>query len=548
MQNYENQTENTGKYARSHRDEMEEKEISLRPFVRILWNYRRVLILSISLAMIAFVLLALTLYLIQPIEHQSSIEFKLLFDGADHDQYPNGLPFSRAEIISTPVLTKVYEANDLKRYTTYDEFKNAVLIVESSRDLDLLRLEYQAKLGDTRLTSVDRSRLEQEFKQKEQALRVPQYTLTFMSAGLFARMPDALMNKVLNDILATWAEQAVDRKGVLKYQVRVFTPNVLLKDFLSAEDYLVRLDIMRDKINAIIVNVDELLRLPGANLVRVGESGISLPEIRANFEDVLRFKLEPLMVLIQAKAITKDGPQLTKYVDNRLNQAELERQEAAGKVTTLQEALKTYVLERGAVVASNGRDGSSSGTTGASMIPQISESFLDRIMQLSNQNGDLQYKQKLTDDIIKAGQIAVTKEKESMYYKELAASVRRGGAARDDQKETALIEERLNDIYTSVVNTLGQVDSLFKEISRQNLNPRTNLYTITSPFRTSREAAVSIRTLATYGAVTLILVLILGPLVCIVHYYLRQEVLPQPIPVVDTAGDKPVARAAAERT
>lgn len=38
------------------------------------------------------------------------------------------------------------------------------------------------------------------------------------------------------EILATWAEEVADRKGLLSYQVRVYTPNVLLKEFLEAEN------------------------------------------------------------------------------------------------------------------------------------------------------------------------------------------------------------------------------------------------------------------------------------------------------------------------
>src|SRR5262249_47822080 len=106
------------------------------------------------------------------------------------------------------------------------------------------------------------------------------------------------------------------------------------------------------------------------------------------------------------------------------------------------------------------------------------------------------------------------------------------------------IEKRLDEVYASVVNALGQIDALFKEISRQNLNPRTNLYTITTPYRTVRQAVLTIRTLMMYGFLTLMVTVILAPLACIVHYYLRQEILPRELPVARAADDKPAVRAA----
>ena len=125
-------------------DEVYDDEISLRPLVRTLWSYRRVIVASVSAILIVFLVWGLGTYVSQPAERQASLEFRLIFDGADRNEYPNGLTFARAEIIGTPVLTEVYEANELKRYCTYEEFKNGILILEANREVELLGFEYQA--------------------------------------------------------------------------------------------------------------------------------------------------------------------------------------------------------------------------------------------------------------------------------------------------------------------------------------------------------------------------------------------------------------------
>src|SRR5438552_1153261 len=125
-------------------DEPNEREISLKPLFLTIWAYRRVIAASVSATLIIFVLVTLGLYLLQPAERRATLPFRLVFDGANKNQYPNGLPFGTADIISPPVLGAVYDANDLKRYGSYEDFKNRIFILESNRDLQLLEFEYTA--------------------------------------------------------------------------------------------------------------------------------------------------------------------------------------------------------------------------------------------------------------------------------------------------------------------------------------------------------------------------------------------------------------------
>lgn len=514
-----------------------EGEISLKPLLLTIWSYRRVSAAIISAILILFFIGALGVFLSQPTERQTSIEFQALFDGADKGQYPNGLPFSRADIISTPILTGVYEANDLKRYLSFDEFKNHIFILESNRELELLQLEYRAKLEDRGLTAVDRTRLEAEFRQKQEALRVPRYSLNFFNSNGTRQMPASLINKVLSNVLESWAEQAANQKGVLTYQIRVYSPNLLSKDFLESEDYIERLDIIRDNINRLIANVDELLKLPGATVIRAAENRISLPEIRANLEDIRQFRVEPLIATLRVTGITRDPSQLTRYMEGRLSKSKLDHQQALGRVRILQEALNIYMRERGSLTASDNRQAAANSQALANpttMIPQLSESFLDRLIAISSQNGDIQYRQRLTDEIIAAGQTAVTIERDASYYEDLVSSLRRSPTltrSTADRAAIASIEKRYDDIYSAVLRAVDEIQAAYKELSRQNLNPRTSLYTITGPYTISAQRGLSLRTIILYALFTLLVSSLIVPLGCIVHHYFKREILPQPAEV-----------------
>jgi hypothetical protein len=169
-------------------------------------------------------------------------------------------------------------------------------------------------------------------------------------------------------------------------------------------------------------------------------------------------------------------------------------------------------------------------TQGASgLIPQLSESFLDRLVALSSQNSDALYRQRLTEQIISAGQANVALLKETTYYQDMLASARRTSSGAVDRKALAAVEKGFDAIYAAVVRAVEQGNAIYQELSKQNLNPRTNLYAMTSPFTITTERVVTLRRLALYGIWTLMLSLLLVPLTCFIHHYFRREILPQPV-------------------
>ena len=185
-------------------------EISLQPLLRTLWSYRQVISLAVAGVMACFVVAMLAAYAFQAVERLGTLEFRLLFEGASQGQYPNGTLFSSAEITSTPVLTEVFETNDLERYGSYEDFKNSVFVLQSNPELELLSYEYEAKLAASGLSPVDRRRIEDGFRTRRQSLTDSRFSLTLRGDALVARMPSSLVSKVLDDTLATWARQAAE--------------------------------------------------------------------------------------------------------------------------------------------------------------------------------------------------------------------------------------------------------------------------------------------------------------------------------------------------
>jgi len=180
-------------------------EVSLKPYFETLWSYRRVIAATVGGVVTLYLVGVLLVLLIAPVERVGSVQFRLLFEGAEKGEYANGTPFSASEIVASPVLTEVFKANDLQRFGKYEDFEPSVFVLQSDLDLDLLSYEYRARLADTKLSPVDRTRIEEEFRRKRDALLDPVYTISMRRQERLKTLPRDLMNKVLLDILATWA-------------------------------------------------------------------------------------------------------------------------------------------------------------------------------------------------------------------------------------------------------------------------------------------------------------------------------------------------------
>src|SRR6266852_1024933 len=85
-----------------------QQPVSLSHFVHTLAAYRIPIIGSVIAVGIVYSIVAIILYLRAPSERITSQSFRLEFNGATQGQYPNGAKFNSADIVSLPVLLKVY--------------------------------------------------------------------------------------------------------------------------------------------------------------------------------------------------------------------------------------------------------------------------------------------------------------------------------------------------------------------------------------------------------------------------------------------------------
>ncbi|PYQ27913.1 MAG: hypothetical protein DMF57_18000, partial [Acidobacteria bacterium] len=105
-----------------------ERPASLSHLVHALRTYKVAMLVSFA-AVALFVAAALILvYVLSPSQRTTTLPFRLNFEGAAEGKFSNGLRFSPTDIISPPILLKVFAANELGRFTTFKDFSQSVFV------------------------------------------------------------------------------------------------------------------------------------------------------------------------------------------------------------------------------------------------------------------------------------------------------------------------------------------------------------------------------------------------------------------------------------
>src|SRR5260370_9782378 len=176
---------------------------------------------------LAYLIIALAMDRGSPTLQITSQPFRLDFEGAGKGEFPNKTKFNIADIISSPILSRVWQDNRLGEYIPLGRFSRAVFVLESNPQYEQLAAEYQAKLSDPKISPVDRERLQNEFEIKSRSITKNEYSINLDRRAGNRPIPEPLARKVLLEVLNDWADFAVNQQHVNASQISVLSPAFL---------------------------------------------------------------------------------------------------------------------------------------------------------------------------------------------------------------------------------------------------------------------------------------------------------------------------------
>ena len=502
-----------------------EPPISLSHFFRLLRAYSAVILISFAAVAIAAAAALIFAYLLSPSQRMTTLPFRLDFQGAAEGKFPNGLRFSATDIVSSPILLKVYAANQLDRFTSFKDFSQSVFVLEANRAYESLAAEFQARLADPKLTAVDRERIQREFELKRQSINKNEYSINYVRVGRTAAIPETTVRKALLDILNAWASYAINEQHVLEYRVAVLSPQIVDDTAVDPTDYIAAIQVLRAKIYRVLDNVDDVEKLPGAAQAKTGLDRTSLEEIKIRLEELVRFRLEPLVAVVRGSGLVRNMAITTRFLENQLAYDQRQLKAARDRADTARQALAVYAGEQrtlsGAAAEASQTSKTSGHAAGETVMPQLSDSFLDRLLTLTSQSADMQYRQKLVDEYRIAAKETIPFEQAVAYDQQILQEVR-GSSAGGAAVSAAAVQAQIVGTQQQVRALIGNVNQIYQVVSR-NLNPSTQLFTTAATPTTRTERTRSLARLGLYYILVLLIALPAIIFACLLHNRVREE-------------------------
>lgn len=501
----------------AYREEEIDPPVSVSHMVRVLRAYSTVIVVAVAGVAFTYAIVALVIYLTSPSIRVVRQPFRLDFPRATEGKYPNGLKFSTAEIISPQILAKVYKETQFGRFMTFADFVTGIYITESNPEYDSLQREYSARLTDPKLTAAERQQLEREFAAKQDSFPKNLFALNFASTQGTKRVPDEVAFHALTEILSSWADWAQTKGQVTSYDTAVLSPSIL--DDEPNPNLVVTIRIMIKKLSQVLDNLDEVSALPSAALTRTSDH-MSVNELYIKIEDIIRFQLEPMVPLARATRSTND-PYTVRFVQTQLAFDQRALQSYQDRVEAIQNAIAVYTNQRAVSMdapAPTARSGEKAQPE--TVMPQLNESFIDRLAQLLNQSADLTYRQKMVDEMRHIQATMAPAQEAVRYDQELLRDVTTPPPPVSVSEADLRIQ--LNQARTQAKVLIAKINEIYTIVSH-NLNPETYLYSVTAPPTTTILRGIPKSRLVLYGIITMLLSVPLTVLICFVHHRMREE-------------------------
>ena len=331
---------------------------------------------------------ALKVLISNPDETIFSKPIRLTFPNAHKQIFPSGAKFNYSDIVAPAVVQLAYERNKLANFDlSIADLQGGLSAIPYSPTYPLIIERFNRLMGDKKLTPDHINELK---KQLEKELEQAATGEILVSWRLQDRsIPKDVAEKVLNDIPAIWAEQAIREKGVLEINANLVTANSLNSELILNEEILVAGDILAEKLNLLKGNINELSSFEGSQTITDPKSGMRLTDLNTAIDDLNKYVIRNFTAPVRLQGLTNTPELASYYYQDKLNNLRIKQTSLQSQAAALKESIASYSNEQSPSLTGGDR-----GNTTAIM-PQLSGDMLDKLVGLSSELDREKYKQKL---------------------------------------------------------------------------------------------------------------------------------------------------------
>ena len=395
-------------------------------------------------------------------------QFHFTFPTAETGRYPNGVPFSINEILDPAILDVVYEQLEIAKYGIERErfYGGFSIRPFAATGLEIAE-RFRQQLLDRRLSFAERERIEQQLRNQLEAASRGAAELSFLVHSRLA-FPVAVGRAIVQKVPFEWARQLIEKKGVLRIPGFSGVDNVVPLAAVQQLPLPLRIVAVLQANRLLDGRIAEMSSTPGVLTARDPATGKSIRDIGRDIRDLELYRLNPLRATLVGSRFDDGGITLEQVIEQRIRDIELAIADVTAQAAAVGDMLSEYVQAstglKGIAIEKRGLGGAPPATADA--VPQVGDSFIDRIITLTRRDRDLDQAQEALLSTRVMAQLdlngsAIALRGEQSRWKELLADAR---ADRGDRKE--LDEAARARLVEAIGQAANEANVMWAAISR----------------------------------------------------------------------------------
>jgi hypothetical protein len=278
---------------------------------------------------------------------------------------------------------------------------------------------------------------------------------------------------------------------------------------MEQNDLIAAIEVLRAKASRVISNVMKIEMLPGAPLARTPRDLMSLEEVRIRLDEIMRFRLEPLLATALHGSTVSDRNTTIRFLESQLAYDQRQLEVAQRVADSIRESMAAYEQP-----TSNDATAPGPAVKGGEQ-PKGGEAVM------TGRAADAKYRQSLVDDYRKALEETIP-HKAAVDYDTSVLNELRKPDAGSAKVNPAAVRAEIDQARVEVGQLINKMNELFQLVSR-NMTPSTQLFTITGPPTTSVVRPITAARIVLVGLLAMLVALPLIIILAFLHNRIREE-------------------------
>jgi len=395
---------------------------------------------------------------------------RLTFPNAHKLKFPSGARFAYSDIVSPSVIRIAYDRNNIKDYdVSISELQAALTAAPYSPQYPLIIKRYNILIANKKLTPDQVNELQ---KQMEQEIEQATSGEALISLRLEKKeLPKDVANKLLNDIPAIWAENAVKQKGVLKVNVQLASANSINKDLILNEDPLIASDIIGEKLQALKLNINKLGEFEGAQPIADPVTGMKIQDLTYAVDDMGNYLLGSVLAPARELGLTESPQKTIYYYQDRIKKLSLQLHALNKKANSIKTIYDSYTQ--------NSLVNSTPAANNSAALSEINLDLVDKLVSLSGDVDRQKYRQRLHAEWIKLVEDISDLESTIQDAEQILSAVKKSASTQQtvDQKNfTDLARREIPILLDKLVSFYHVSERIYSQLSTESVGVSDQLY------------------------------------------------------------------------